>query len=419
MKRILLINAGSINSCNATGITLRSIFGELDKSALTEMFWTNNGDLGSIDINHIQLEYSRLSFGRFLSRFSKSSVNTAIKKSNYEEGKNNRTAEHLRQFFACLTDDSRIVVNKETKKQIKDYKPQVIYTLGASVNALKLSYNLSKELNIPIVIHYMDNWLFHLQWENNPFLFFYKSKLRKYARLCRERGNCGICISEGMAREYTKLLSKKHEFIMNSIDTRHFLCETIPYRNPIRFCYAGGLHLGRDKMLIEISKALNTVSDICKKNHEMIIYTGRDNIARYKDEFESTGIRLCEAVPHDRIKEVYSRADVLIHAEEAGGNLNEFTKYSVSTKISEYLSTGKPVLFFGPKDIYLYDLLNDNSLAFTAFDEESLRKALIKIMNRDSSVFEKTENALKFAKDNLDISVSIKKFEKIIDSAHL
>ena len=407
-----------MNSRNATGITLRSVFGQIDKSRLAEVFWASGTNREFIDIPYVKLDYSKLSAGKILSRFSRGSVNAAIKKNNDVQAKRNKLPEYVRQFFACMMDASRIDLNREMIGKISEYKPDVIYTLGASVNSLKTSYILSKELSVPIVIHYMDNWLFHLQWEKNPLLYFYKKKLRKYARLCRERGNCGICISEGMAKEYTDFTGKKHTAIMNSIDTKKFLCEKVPYRVPVRFCYAGGLHLGRDKMLLKIARALGEVSDLIKKPCEMVIYTGKDNIERYKGEFGRVNIKWCEAVPHERITEVYNGADVLIHTEVLNGDMNEFIKYSVSTKISEYLSTGKPILFLGPESIYLYKLLSEKDMAFTACDDETLKEALVKILRCDD-VFTKTQNALNFVKENFDICVSAERFNKTVESARL
>ena len=63
MKRILIINTDSVNTGNATGITLQSIFGALNPENLMELYWGTSRPLtGSVKLKSRVLRPAPLSF---------------------------------------------------------------------------------------------------------------------------------------------------------------------------------------------------------------------------------------------------------------------------------------------------------------------------------------------------------------------
>ncbi len=429
MRRILIVGADILNQQNAAGITLRSIFDGIDEKYLMGITVGNKASCGQqYPINMINVHYCFFSAGSILDHpcikeaSKRAKMAEKVSSSSFRESTNHsgarRVLKSIRQRIALMPASSRIRFRKKEFDVINQFNPQVIYTVGESVSRLKLSYDLSNKLNIPIVIHFMDNWKKCIEWASNPLLTRYQKKLGYYCDLCYSRSTECIAIGERMADAYMKESGVKHSVIMNSIDTSSYYCEPKASVGKVQFLYAGGLHLGRDEALRKIGKCIDYACRETGKQAEFLIYTSEDNIALYADEFKSLEhTKLVTAVPHERIRELYRKADVLVHVESSALTSNEFFKYSVSTKISEYLATGRPFLFWGPKGIYLLDLLRENKLAYTASCIEEAQHIVLEMMNDCHNEY--SENALKYAENNFDIAVAQERFRQVIDNVHI
>ena len=110
-------------------------------------------------------------------------------------------------------------------------------------------------------------------------------------------------------------------------------------------------------------------------------------------------------MPHDKIHEVYEKADILVHTEVENPTGNRFFKYSISTKIPEYLATGKNILFYGPKDIGLYQYLQTNNVASCASNINELSDA-VNIILENGCDEEMRSRALALVQRNHEVSNS-------------
>lgn len=415
-RRVLIVNSQSIYFNNATGITLRSIFEKMNTSSLMEVYWMD--DKEEHKIKNIKLGYRKYSFAAFLIKKRNNKINNAIKR---KTSSNKHTKEtittYIRQYLALIPDRSKLVIRKNEMKKIKMFSPDVIYTLGGSLNALRMAYELSTEFNIPIIVHHMDNWMHCIQWENNPFLNNYKKRLREMCKKCYTRSNISLTISEEMANDFSKEYGVKHVAIMNCVNVKEYECGE-NNNSVFRFTYAGGLHLDRYRALIDIANVIEKYNDKNSQKAELVIYTGEDNIRMFGSMFDDyLSTKIYKAVPHERIKEVYQDADALIHVESKSLEENDFFKYSVSTKIPEYLSTGRPVLYYGPDSICLYRLLNNNKVAFVASDMETINNQINQIIKNKLLVNVITSNAKSYSCNNYDSSIAIKKMKKAIEKS--
>ena len=350
--RVLIVNAQSIYKKNATGITLQSIWSEWDADCLLEIY---SDPMVMDESNHKFKSYCispnnviRLARGRVAQ-----SINSNIKATNTQQRSNNKIKSYLRQFAVCELDSLAVKLDESTLEAIRVFQPQAIYTLGASVSILRLVNKLSVQLNIPVIMHFMDNWAEHIQWEDNPLLSLYKSSLKKKMLACIKRCKLVVTISSSMAEAYHEKFQKETLVLMNTVDISRFKGLTSKDTGVIHFVYAGGLHLDRWKALREIALSIQQTNG----KGILDIFTSKDNIELYRSGFETLPVAFYEAVPHERIDEVYQKADVLVHTEIESENLKGFFKYSISTKIPEYLATGKPILFYGPRDKKLLEYL--------------------------------------------------------------
>lgn len=431
MKRILIVGADILNQQNATGITLRSIFEGVDSTMLLGITWGQKKDsmsTAALPVRMIRLPYQALSAGNVLDNAQMKQISRRIRKAEVRklpapaQGRNvsliRRCIKNVRQWIALLPARSGVKIASEHWDTIRAFAPQVIYTVGESVTVLRLAYIISCKLDIPIVMHFMDNWKHSIEWASNSLLKNYQKMLTKWCNMCYTRTTECIAIGEKMAQVYERETGISHKVIMNSVDTEKFACESRIYDGNTRFLYAGGLHLGRDKALYTIGKCIDKVCEKTGKAALLSIYTSSENIELFQEQFSDLKcIRLCPAIPHDRIGELYGQADVLIHVESNELGNNEFFKYSVSTKISEYLATGKPIVFFGSEDIFLHTFLKKEELAYTTSTYDELYITITNCIQ--GRVNDYAQTAQRYARENFDVTVGRKRFEEVIDAVCL
>jgi glycosyltransferase involved in cell wall biosynthesis len=110
-------------------------------------------------------------------------------------------------------------------------------------------------------------------------------------------------------------------------------------------------------------------------------------------------------------------SDILIHVESFEKKYRAYTKYSISTKISEYLASNRCIIAYGPNEIASILLFTENNIGITLTDLDSiyemkqkLKKLIIDTEYRNEICY----NALLYAKDNFNASKIINNLYKIL-----
>lgn len=407
--KILILNTQSINHNNATGITLRSLFNSFD-----------TGDLYEIYLQPCKQAADALSFrSERLSPFScplRYVANKFMKggaEGTASASTNKKKKVGLKTVAAMLLDYEPVFITPKLIKKIRAFAPDCIYTLGSGIDTMKLVYRLSKKLGVPIVPHFMDNWSASHRFGPDLFPMHLRST-QKWLRKLYSRANCGITISEKMADEYEKRWSKKHYALMNAVNVDDFRC-TVDYGKKIStFVYAGGLHLNRYKSLLDIARAIEQCNKERDGDLSLQIYTDEKSRQLYGAMLsEYPSVKLNPYVDHGEIKNLYEKSDALIHIETFDEEYREFIRYSLSTKISEYLATGKPILLYAPEDIFVYEYLKANNAALTACSCDGVLDAVYKMTN-DFNVEFYSRQSMSLAEQKHDAGLSARIFSQAL-----
>lgn len=391
--KILIVNGQSIYDQNATGITLKSIFSCYNKDNVMEVYYSQ-GDLPieiiKNSISSVKLKAESVPLNYAIRKFlGKKRINTFNQSINYIDIRSQNAKKNkkviLKAFILGLINYSPLIIrDKEILNKIDDFSPDIIYTLGADIIPLKLAIFFSKRYKrIPILLHYMDNWV-ETKYSNFFILKPFHKKLHKILNKIHKCNPRALVISDKMAKEYNlNFKSVTHYSLMNSIDIHNvkFHLESQNNRKDIIiFAYLGGLHLNRDKQLLEIQKAINEFNISYKqKKAKLRIYTSKNDRKKFEYEFDTSSVEFCDYVDHDKVYIEYQKADVLVHIESFDEELVKYTKYSLSTKISEYMFAKKPILLYAPYESAVYQYILENECGFCTDNYEELKK-LIKIL---------------------------------------
>lgn len=371
--KILYVGFTEIGDSDATGTTLKNIF----------------EDWNDVDIMQYSLDYSsdnhsgqgeKIYINKLLSPtyfIVKSFYRKRTERGVNSGGNNNRSfTSNSVSLGKAVLDVLPKRLSFKDQNAILDFKPDIIYTLAENISTLRVTLKIAKKCKVPIIVHIMDDIESTIYTSSKTISSF----RRMYLHLLNETYKYvpfGIAISKKMADEYQMRHGKIFITAMNCI-------ESLPKRpyedHPILdLVFSGGLHGGRAYSLLEIGKLIQN-NPILKGKMHLVIYTSRGDIEKYGAIFDGIA-ELNEYVPREEYFENLYTADVLLHVESFEENEINYFKYSMSTKIPEYLSVGRPVFCYGPMDICTVEFLKNSGAGLVASSHEELEKCLLKLVN--------------------------------------
>lgn len=269
--------------------------------------------------------------------------------------------------------------NKDLKGWLDKEKPDKIFIApGEAKFIYNMAIKISKKYNIPIVTYICDDY------------YFIKKPKTLLARVCWQSlrktiNKLMLCTSQVVAicddinKTYSKYFSVPATTIMTN--TSYDIVNDISVsRKPQTLKYMGNIGCNRYSSLAEIGMALDEINSDQGTNYQFKIYSGEsdEKIISHFDGIDS--IEYCGFISGEEYKKVFYSSDILLHVEAFDSKSIDTVKYSVSTKIADILSSGIPLLAYGPAEVASMKHLIDNGCAVTACTKEELKQKLIAML---------------------------------------
>lgn len=253
-------------------------------------------------------------------------------------------------------------INSKACEELRAFKPDVIYTQGYDIRILIAADKLAGLLGVPCVTHTLD-W-----WFSDDTLV--KALQMRALNRCISRSCKHLAGSPKMAEWIESAFHTTALFVTNCCigsaikDTG----SAIDWNGAagLHFLYAGNLTPCRHL-------SLNILARHLRPKDKLIVYAPSNQIEEV--DLDSR-IEIHSSVPQSDVLSLYARADVLVHVESFDKASESFARYSLSTKVAEYLATGKPILYFGPRDIGVGDFFYRTGCANVANEESEIDAAI-------------------------------------------
>lgn len=262
-----------------------------------------------------------------------------------------------------------VKVSSEAMELLESFSPDVVYTQGYDVRILKLARSFSSHFNIPCVVHTLDNWFS----ENSLIL---RLQMREMGK-CIAKGGKHLAGSPAMARWLASQYTGDFIFISNCSTP----CEVA---EPIATEESGKVYLYSGNLTPRRFESLNILADQLRVGNKLVVYAPFSQM-KLIDQLDER-IEVHQAVSQIEMPQVINSADVLVHVESFDECARKFAKYSLSTKIGEYLMYEKPILYYGPFDVGVADFLNSLDIGLRAESLDDLRDAIRQIEGGQSLV---------------------------------
>ncbi|MEV4825330.1 glycosyl transferase family 1 [Micromonospora sp. NPDC049274] len=262
---------------------------------------------------------------------------------------------HLRTQLRAFVDLSPVRVPPDVRRWLRDQRPDVVYTTLGSIRMMRLAVAAAQECRVPLVPHFMDDWPTTL-YTGGQVLGLPRLAVRAGFRDVLRHSSYGMGISEAMAREFARRYRLPFAAFGNCVDAADFAdphqpAPDRPGGTPVELVYVGGLHLDRWRSLRQVGAA---VGELAARGipARLTVHAPAADVGRYGGAFAGMpAVHLGRSLASGEVSGVLRRADVLVHVESFAAEHRRYTRYSLSTKIPQYLAAGRPVLAFGPAEV--------------------------------------------------------------------
>lgn len=260
---------------------------------------------------------------------------------------------------------------KELNEFIDNCQADVLFMpIYPTVYMGRLQKYVMKRTGKPVVSYLADDNYTFKAVSKNPISLIHRAWLRKYVKYIVKNSEKLLVIAPKQKEEYDRIFGVSSEVLTKGIDFSEFPYEKKELCNPIKMVYTGKLIIGRWKSLSQIAEALGEIN----KNEvkiELDIYTTDSLTPEQQVALNRNGCSVKGALTLSEVQEVQKQADILVFVESLDKKYKNAARLSFSTKITDYLRSGKCIFAIGDKEIAPIDYFNryDSAITATSYDE--------------------------------------------------
>lgn len=241
------------------------------------------------------------------------------------------------------------LIGRAVLRDLASFAPDAVYSPLGAVYLQRIVLALGRGLGVPIIPHFTDDWI-TTEYRRVPGGRWLRTALERDFRAILEKAPARLVASEAMAEEYAVRYGGTFHTFTRCVESDRFRATPLAPRagELIELVYAGQLSLGRWQNLRAIGEELRALS------HEGIrarltVYTIPSHVEHYRNALTlEPELRMAGSVANEALPDIYDAAHVLVHTESFDESVATYTRFSLSTKVTEYLMAGRPLFGFGP-----------------------------------------------------------------------
>lgn len=265
---------------------------------------------------------------------------------------------------------------KELDAWMERQKPDVIFfASGDYVFAYRVVQYLAQKYHLPVVVNVVDDFYFYRGPYHSPLAFWNTRVFRSTMERMMKTAEGALYIHPAMEKAYGKVFGRSGQVLYKTAERFGSLHEE---SGPLRISYLGALGMQRDQVLVEMGRLLLRL--IPDGSVMIDVYSGESRPEILKHMTESNGIRMRGAVSAEEVLRVEAESSILILPESRDPATLGQLRYSLSTKVPEYLASGRCVLAYGPAEAGTLSYLLENQAACVATSPAELEEKLREIL---------------------------------------
>lgn len=305
------------------------------------------------------------------------------------------------------------ILSPELKMWIDSIEPHFIYSAVGSLGFAHFINRLMKQYpNVKFLIHGYDDWI------DSPFNNQYKSLNNESQIIMREifsRATLAYTISDKMSSVYEDRFSRSFYTFCNPV--KSLKIERTNDNRDLVITYIGKIWVHNKDAILDIARYLNDYNITLTSKIIFNIYSDI-NDWQYVEQLKhvNANVFVHKWITQAELPLVLSNSILLLLPISFDEKVIKYTRYSISTKLSEYLSSGVPVLYYGPKEIAMSDFLIEHNCAFVVNNQDSKQvfDAIDRVIGMSDDCMRIINNALYVYQNYFDLEVVAKRFRNLI-----
>lgn len=382
--RILVIASNAFSKTQNNGKTIASLLNFADKECIAQLYFGSNEepDLDICD-NYFRITKGDVIKSIFNLSFSthNSHRNTLLLNKSTDKGFLKSYKNHAKTL-ACFIEliwKFRTWKTKELFNWIELFKPNIIFAvLGNEIFVHNITNIISKKFNIPFVAYFTDDYFINDYSNNLLQKTHHKLVKRQFYRTMRTSSHVYV-IGESMKQDYESIFKIDIGILANAINFKTINPYPKIESDKIVISFIGGLHLQRWKSIVDFAKLTKLIASKNKLKIEIQVFSTlspEENILKVFNQYK---IMYLGYLNPDEVSIQIAKSNFLLHVESFEKVYRLYTKYSVSTKIPEYLSSKKPLIAYGPNEVASIKLISNYNLGCVLTDSYSEEQNLNKL----------------------------------------
>lgn len=291
------------------------------------------------------------------------------------------------------------------RKFILDFNPDLIFApCYASLSMLALDRWAKSIVDIPMISYISDDNYSLKQMRFDPIYWVYRLMIRHSIRKTSKLYNYMYTMTEQQAQEMSKELHIEMPILRKGVEIieKERTYTRTSKNKQVKFIYAGGTYLGRDKILYRIAKALQELKDEGVLDYKFDVYTN----SLFPDKYQNIlNFNIHKSITSQELAQRYLESDFAFHVESFDRKYAYQTRLSFSTKIVDCLGSGCTTIAVCPSLNAGWQYLKANNAAYCIDDIEDVKNELRKLLTNDLLRDSINKNAKKCLIENHDINL--------------
>ncbi len=279
----------------------------------------------------------------------------------------------------------------------RQFAPEVVYFAGLSYRYLRLAVMAAEHYDLPMVVLHMDDWMQVEREAAGSWLSAMWSR-RVAGQLTRAaaRSLASTSNSPRLAAKLTATTGFRHVAANNCCAELQGLPS--PSRPPANrvpiITYTGAMNRSlQGETLKVLASAVTELNAEGTKVH-LHIYTPWEFAPDANAIAVPDAVFYKGQVGRDRLAAIFAESDFLATTVTYRNAHISLFRHSLSTKLSEYLCAGRPVISMGHHDWHLHEYVQDHGCGFSLLMDEHFSRARIKeqlrrILSTDPATLER------------------------------
>lgn len=282
---------------------------------------------------------------------------------------------------------------------LDEFSPDIVFFQSSNCAfAFDMVRYICERYSIPLVMETTDDYVTG-KFTLDPFFWIDHAAILKRYRWAAKYAYCTFAIGDKMAEEYSRRFGGRFEVAMNSVE----LTGKPSFSEPAgkqKLLFAGNLGLNRWKVVEKAGRALAELGQEGIADAELEICSlvpPPDKILR---RLTIPGrMSFIGALNSEQLAEKREQSTLLLHVEAFDRRNRFVTRLSVSTKIPEYMCSGRCIMAIGPGDVASIEYLRDNRIGCVAASGKpgDIKQALTGILGSGELRREYAERAYEIA----------------------